>query len=315
MKQYITQRLLQLIPTLFGVSVLCFVLMQLSVSDFVDIRYENTGTALSNEALEDIRAEFGLDLPVSQQYANWLLGLFRGDFGTSFYTGEDVLSLLLSKMPNTLLLSLASLIITCAIALPLGVIGAFKQGGAVDNIIKVLSFAASSLPSFVIAFLLIFILAVQLKLFPVISTNNTAVGVILPSLSLGLAMSSKYIRQVRSVVVEELSCDYVAGLRSRGIKERNIMLKSVLRASMIPLLTLFSLSFGSLLGGTAIIESIFMWDGIGKTAVDAILVKDYPVVQAYVLFMTSIYIVINLCADILYHLVDPRLRAGGDYAM
>ncbi len=310
MKKYIARRILQLIPTLIGVSFISFFLMQLSVSDFVDIVYENTGTAVSTQAQQEIRQELGLDQPVHVQYIEWSKNLLKGDLGSSFSTGEDVASMLISKLPATILLSISSLLLTFIISIPLGITSALYQNRFIDNIIKAMSFIGSSLPVFIIAFILIYIFAINLNILPVISGDNIPVGIILPTLSLAIAMSSKYIRQVRTIVVDELESEYVIGLRSRGISEKNIVLKSVLKASMISIVTLFSLSFGSLLGGTAVIETIFMWDGLGKTAVDAMLVKDYPVVQAYVLLMTVLYIVINLVTDIFYRYIDPRLRIG-----
>ncbi len=311
MKKYIIKRIIQLIPILIGVSFISFFLLQLSTSDFVDIISENTGGAISTEAQQELRQDLGLDQPVYMQYINWLKNLAKGDLGNSFSTGDEVVEVILSKLPATILLSVSSLSLTFVISIPLGIISAFYKNSFTDNLIKALSFVGSSLPGFIVAFILIYVFSINLNILPVISGDNMSVGLILPTLSLSIAMSSKYIRQVRTIVIDELGNDYVIGLRSRGISEKNIVMKSVLRSSLISIVTLFSLSFGSLLGGTAVIETIFMWNGLGKTAVDAMLSKDYPIVQAYVLLMTVLYIVINLGTDIFYRYIDPRLRIGG----
>ncbi len=308
MKKYIINRLLQLIPILIGVSFISFFLMQLSSSDFVDIMYDNQGGVLTQEAAEAKREELGLDKPFLEQYFSWATNLLKGDMGTSFSTGEDVLKVLLSKLPNTALLTFSSVLLTFMISLPLGVISALKQNKFTDAIIRGTSFLAGSLPSFIIAFLLIYIFSVNLKWLPIISGRNLFIGMIMPTLALSIAMSSKYIRQIRTIVIDELKKDYIAGLKSRGIASRDIIRKSVLKSAMITITTLLSLSIGSLLGGTAIIESIFLLDGMGKMAIDAVLIKDYPIVQAYVLIMTIIYLLINLITDIIYHAIDPRVR-------
>ncbi len=308
MKKYIINRLLQLIPILIGVSFISFFLMQLSSSDFVDIMYDNQGGVLTREAAEAKREELGLDKPFLEQYFSWATNLLKGDMGTSFSTGEDALKVLLSKLPNTALLTLSSVLLTFMISLPLGVISALKQNKFTDAIIRGTSFLAGSLPSFIIAFLLIYIFSVNLKWLPIISGRNLFIGMIMPTLALSVAMSSKYIRQIRTIVLDELKKDYIAGLKSRGIPSRDIIRKSVLKSAMITITTLLSLSIGSLLGGTAIIESIFLLDGMGKMAIDAVLIKDYPVVQAYVIIMTIIYLLVNLITDIIYHAIDPRVR-------
>ena len=168
----------------------------------------------------------------------------------------------------------------------------------------------NSLPNFFVALLLMQLFSIKWKLLPVISGGTTLQSAILPTLTLAIAMSAKYMRQVRAAVLEELNKDYVLGAAARGVRRRVILWKSVLKSAMLTILTLLALSIGSLLGGTAIIESIFMWDGVGKLAVDAITMRDYPLIQAYVVWMAIIYVMVNLVTDILYHVLDPRIRLG-----
>ena len=166
------------------------------------------------------------------------------------------------------------------------------------------------MPNFFIALLLMQLLAIKLGILPVISNGTSIQSAIMPTLTLAIAMSSKYMRQVRATVLEELNKDYVVGAKARGVRNSIILWKSVIKASMLTIITLLALSIGSLLGGTAIIESIFMWDGVGKLAVDAITMRDYPMIQAYVVWMAIIYVMVNLVTDLLYHLLDPRIRLG-----
>ena len=168
------------------------------------------------------------------------------------------------------------------------------------------------MPNFFAALVLMYFLSIQLNWLPVITTDNIAVSLILPTLTLALSMASKYTRQVRATVLEELNKDYVAGARARGVRGRIIIWKSVMKSSMLTIITLLALSIGSLLGGTTIVENIFMWDGVGKMAVDAINMRDYPIIQAYVAWMAIIYVVVNLVTDMIYHYLDPRVRLGGN---
>ncbi len=179
-----------------------------------------------------------------------------------------------------------------------------------DYFLRFFSFVGNALPNFFVALLLMQVFSIHWKLFPVISSGTTLQSAVLPTLTLAVAMSAKYMRQVRATVLEELNKDYVTGAKARGIRGRVVLWKSVLKSSMLTIITLLALSIGSLLGGTAIIESIFMWDGVGKLAVDAITMRDYPLIQAYVVWMAIIYVMVNLITDLLYHALDPRIRLG-----
>ena len=310
MGTYALKRILQLIPILLAITFLSFAMMRLAGSDAVMQKMENTGVTLSQEAMDAARKELGLDQPFLTQYARWLGGVLRGDMGKSYLSGEEVFSVFLSKLPATLLLAACSVFLTICISVPLGILGAVKQNSFADQIIRWLSFLGNSLPNFFVALLLMYFFALRWPLFPVISRQTDLQSVALPAFTLAIAMSSKYIRQVRAAVLDELGKSYVTGARARGVAFHTILLKSVLRCALVTLLTLLTLSIGSLLGGTAVVESIFLWDGVGKLAADAIQMRDYPMIQAYVMWMAILYVGINLITDLCYRLLDPRIRMG-----
>lgn len=312
MKKYVIKRLLQLIPIILGITFLSFAMMRLAGSDAITQMYTNSGAVVSEEIIEQAKARLGLDKPFIVQYFIWLGGMLRGDMGNSYVTGKPVFDTLMSKLSSTLFLTLTSIIVTVVVAIPLGIWAAVKQNKVTDYIIRFLTFIGNSLPNFFIALLLLDIFAIRLKMLPVLSTGMDFSSVIMPTLTLGISMASKYTRQVRAAVLDELSKDYVVGAKARGVRGRVILWGSVLRSSLLTIVTLLGMSIGSLLGGTAIVESIFMWDGIGKLAVDSITVRDYPIIQGYVVWMAIIFVGINLATDLLYRRLDPRIRLGGD---
>ena len=309
-RKYVIQRLLQLIPVLIGITFLSFAMMRIAGSDAVEEMYSNTGSAVAQEVIDAKKAELGLDQPFFQQYVSWLSGMVRGDMGTSYVSGRDVFKTFTSKLPATLLLTGLSVMTTILLSIPLGVLAAVNHDRIIDYILRVLSFIGNSMPNFFVALLLMQILAIRLKWLPVISDGISLRSAMMPTLTLAIAMSSKYMRQVRATVLEELEKDYVTGAKARGVRDSVILFTSVLRSAMLTIITLLALSIGNLLGGTAIIESIFMWDGVGKLAVDAITMRDYPMIQAYVVWMAMIYVLVNLVTDLLYHALDPRIRLG-----
>ena len=314
MKKYIIKRLLLLIPILLGITFLSFAMMRIAGSDAVLQRADASGMALTQEVIDAQRAELGLDQPFLVQYFRWLGGFLTGDLGVSYVSGNDVFSTFVSKLPATLLLTGTSILLTVVISIPLGILAAVKQNKFMDYLIRVCSFIGNSLPNFFVALALMYLLAIYFPVFPVISSGLSLESAALPTLTLAIAMSAKYLRQVRAAVLDELNKEYVTGARARGVRFSVTLWKSVLRSCLVTILTLLALSVGSLLGGTAIVESIFMWDGVGKLAVDAINMRDYPMIQAYVVWMAIIYVVVNLITDISYRALDPRIRLGGEEA-
>ena len=309
MKKYILKRFLQLIPVLVGITFLSFAMMRIAGSDAITELYGDKG-AVAQEIIDAKRAELGLDQPFLTQYGAWLRGLLTGNMGVSYVSGKDVFGTFVSKLPATLLLTALSIGATVIISIPLGIWAAVKHDKFTDYVLRFFSFIGNAMPNFFVAMLLMQLLSIKLNLLPVIASGVNIRSALMPMLTLAISMSAKYMRQVRAAVLEELNKDYVQGARARGIRSRVILWKNVIKSAMLTIITLLALSIGSLLGGTAIIESIFMWDGVGKLAVDAITTRDYPVIQAYVVWMALIYVIVNLITDLLYHCLDPRIRLG-----
>lgn len=311
MIKYIGRRFIQLIPILFGITFITFTMMNTTSVDTVDKLIEKTGVVVSEQVENEMREELGLDKPFIVQYGEWMLGVIKGDMGKSYVTGNSVFKTIISKLPNTFLLMATSIVLTILIAIPLGIIAAVYQNKFIDYLIRFLSFIGNALPGFFLSLLLILLFSVKLKWIPIMgSSGNGLKMLIMPTLTLSVAMISKYTRQIRAVVLEELNKDYVKAAYARGIGYKSVLFKSVLRCSLMTIITLLTLSIASLLGGTAIVETIFMWDGVGKLAVDSINMYDYPMVQAYVIWMAFIYVAINLISDIVHHYLDPRIRLG-----
>ena len=307
--QYILVRLMSLIPVLLGVTLLTYALMYLSPKDPVEMMLQAQGTTPSADVVAAMRHQLGLDRPFPVQYLDWLMHFIRGDMGTSYIDGAPVAGKLLTALPNTLKLSLSSVLVTILLSVPLGILTAVFQGKAVDVVIRFLSFIGNSLPNFVVSLLLLYFFALKLRWFPILSSSSP-ISLVLPTLALAIPMTGKYIRQVRAAVLEQLNRPYVDGAISRGITMRIILFHDVLRNALITIVTLMSMSIGSLLGGTAAVEMIFVLPGLGYMVTSAVTNRDYPVIQGFVVWMCLIYILINLLTDISYYYIDPRVGAG-----
>jgi peptide/nickel transport system permease protein len=305
--KYIIKRLTYLIPVLFGITFLTFALTYISPGDPAELMLSATGVTPSPELIEQVREGLGLNKPFLTQYLHWLTDVFKGNFGTSYKYNKPVLDLILRALPATFTLAGVTILMTTIIALPLGIISALHKNKLLDNIIRAISFLGISLPAPWIALILMYIFALKLKILPVIGSSNWT-SIILPSASMTILLASRYTNQVRMSILEEISQDYVLGAKARGINGRVILLKHVLRSSIAPIITLLGLSFGVLLGGAVIIETIFSWPGVGKLAIEAIFTRDYPLIQGYVVWMTVIYMLINMLVDISYYILDPRIR-------
>ncbi|QXE17579.1 MULTISPECIES: nickel ABC transporter permease [Clostridium] len=307
MRKYIMKRLLHLVPVLFGITFLTFALTYFSPGDPALLMLSATGVTPSPELVQKVREELGLNNPFLFQYLHWLGGVFTGNFGTSYKYSRPVLDLILVALPATFKLAGASLVMMMLIALPLGITSALHKNKVLDYIIRIISFFGISMPGFWVGLLLMYIFSIKFKLLPVVGDTGWK-SIILPAVTLTIAMASKYTRQLRAAILEEISQDYVIGAKARGIKDRAILFGHVLKSSLLSIVTLLGLSLGSLLGGTAIVETIFSWPGVGKLAVEAIFSRDYPVIQGYVVWMTVIYVLINMVVDISYYFLDPRIR-------
>lgn len=279
--------------------------MYLSPSDPAEMMLNSQGVSVSKEVLETTREELGLNKSFIEQYTYWISNMLKGDMGTSYSTQRSVITELKEHMPYTIMLTLSSMIITLLISIPLGILCALKKNNLTDYIIRVCTFIGNSIPGFFVGVILLFIFALKLRILPVLSESGIK-SIILPSVTLAISMSSRYIRQIREVVIEELDKDYVKGAYSRGVPQWKIIYRHVLRNILITVITLIGLSVGSLLGGSAIIENIFVWPGLGSLALNAVKARDYPLVQGYVMWTAIIFIIINLIVDFIYGILDPR---------
>ncbi|HBN57526.1 MAG TPA: nickel ABC transporter permease subunit NikB [Lachnospiraceae bacterium] len=302
------KRLVQIVIVALGISFLTFLITYLAPGDPVRTMFAATGMMPDEELIQETREAMGLNRPVLVQYFSWLKNCLKGDFGTSYAYHKPVASLLLDRLWPTLKLALLSLFLMLLAAVPVGMAQATHKNSAVDYALRGITFFGVSMPNFWVGLLLMLFFCVRLKLLPVVSSAGDLKSLILPAVTLAFAMSAKYTRQVRTAILEELSQDYVIGARARGVKEWQVLWLNVFPNSLLPLLTMLGLSLGSLLGGTAVVEVIFSYPGMGSLAVAAITAYDYPLIQGYVLWISLIYMLINLAVDISYNYVDPRMR-------
>ena len=293
---------------LIGISFLTFLLTYLSPGDPVRNMYTSAGIMPTEELIQQTRDEMGFNDPFFTQYFRWITNCLKGDFGKSYSLNKPVVSLLTARLWPTLKLTLMSMLLMLIVAVPLGVLSAVYRNKWIDYVVRAITFFGVSIPNFWVGLLLILLFCVKLRLLPVVSSGGTFRDLLLPAVTLAVAMSAKYTRQVRTAVLEELSSDYVVGARARGVKESKILWGNVFPNSLLPLITMLGLSIGSLLGGTSVVEVIFSYPGLGNLAVNAITSADYFLVQGYVLWVSVIYMVINLLVDLSYNYVDPRMR-------
>lgn len=307
-RKQLVSRLLQIVVVLIGISFLTFLLTYLSPGDPVRTMLSATGVMPSEELVQSIREQMGLNDPFFTQYFRWLGNCLHGDFGDSYSFSRPVVELLAARLWPTLKLTIFSMVLMLIISVPLGMCSAVYKDSWIDNLVRGFTFLGISLPNFWVGLLLMLVFCVQVNWLPVICSGGDFKSMILPSVTLAIAMSSKYTRQVRTAVLEELSQDYVTGARARGVAEWKVLWLNVFPNSLLPLITMLGLSAGSLLGGTSVVEVIFSYPGLGNLAVSAITSCDYNLIQGYVLWIALIYMAINLVVDISYNFVDPRMR-------
>lgn len=306
MAKYIVKRLIHLIGIMIAVSFLTFLLMYLSPGDAAAKKLNAQGVAVSEEIIEKTRESIGLNRPFLVQYGDWALHALQGDLGESYKDGFPVAGKLVKGLRYTAILALTSMALALVVALPLSILTALKKDTLLDDITRLFSFIGNSLPNFLISVLLMYFLCVRAHLLPLVA-NESIKGLLMPCLALSIPICGRFIRQFRAEFLEQLGKPYVSGAMLRGVKRRYV-LKNVLHNSSISILTIVGLSIGTLFGGSVVIETIFRWPGLGKLAMDAITNRDYPVIQGFVLFTSTVYVVINLLIDICYSWVDPRLR-------
>ena len=303
----LVRRCAQFIPVFFGITVLSFTLIHLAPSDPVSVRLSLGGIAVDPVTAVQMRTEMGLDRPLPIQYGDWLMRFLHGDMGISYRSDRPVAAMLLQALPYTLAIAASAMLLTLLISLPLGIAIAAYRNSALDCIVRFLTFIGNAVPSFIVGILLMFLFSYQLGWIPVLA-GNSPVGMVLPTAALALIMSARYIRQIRAATLDELAKDYIIGLRARGITERRILFGNVLKNIMGIVITLTAISVGSLLGGVVIIETLFSRPGVGSLLMTAINSRDYPVIQAAVVWMVLAYFVVNLLADLSYRRFNPRVR-------
>ena len=321
MTGFLLRRILQVIPLLIGISILAFLIIRLAPGDPTSVYIDPNKPPPSAEDLARLRADLGLDDPVPVQYFHWLRNAIQGDLGFSLSGRRPVVEEIGERLPNTLLLGLASLLLTIVISIPVGILSAVYRYTALDYVITFLSFIGLSVPGFVMALFLIQFFAVELGWLPSTGMRNVREGyegwratrdvaehLILPAIALSAASIARWARYQRSSLLDVLNQDYIRTARAKGLRERNVLRLHALRNALLPMITLGGLSIPQLVSGAFIIEFVFGWPGMGRLAVNAALRRDYPVIMG-VTMISAIFIVLgNFLADVAYHWADPRIR-------
>jgi peptide/nickel transport system permease protein len=311
---FIAYRLAYLLPVLFAVTLLTFLIASLLPGD---LAYAMLGDQATPEAVAALRRDMGLDQPLWWRYLNWLGGILQGDFGRSFRTGEPVLSAILARLPVSLELMLLAEVTALAISIPLAIQCAVSSGGTFDRVVTGVAFAKLSIPNFMAAILLIYVFAVVLRLLP--ATGYTPLGedwlanlrsMLLPALTLALAEWPVLMRVLRSDMIATLQEDYIAMAKAKGLRPARILLVHALKPSSLTLVTVTGINIGRLIGGALIVETIFALPGIGRLLVGAIYARDFIILQGVVLFVATGFVVVNFIVDMLYAVLDPRIRHG-----
>lgn len=306
----IIRRLFQLFLLLFGISFIVFMSMFIAPGDPATIV---AGPTASASDLEAVRVSMGLDKPVLVQYFDYLVGVFHGDFGYSYQTGQSVSDAIISRFPNTFKLGIASMIVAIVIGVITGILSAIKHNSWIDFSSTTVALLGVSIPNFWLGAMLILIFGVNLQLLPVgglsysIFSTEGIKELILPAITLGTASAALIARMSRSSMLEVIKSDYIRTARAKGVKRRSVVWIHALRNAMIPVITIIGIDFGALLGGTVITEQVFAINGIGRLMIDAIAARDFPIIQGTVLLVAAIFVVVNLVVDIIYALIDPRI--------
>lgn len=304
MLRYLVRRLLLAVPVMIGVATLVFSLIHLVPGDPAQAML---GDGAAPQDVEELRKSLGLDQPLLTQYASFLRNALTGDLGTSFRTGQPVTAMIVERVPATAELAVAAMIVAIVLAIPLGVVAAVWRGTTLDYGAMTFALAGVSIPNFWLGPLLAIAFAVELGWLPV-SGRGSIAHLVLPAISLGLALAAILARMTRASLLDELNELYVRAARARGVSRASAVTRHALRNSLIPLMTIIALQFGAVLTGAVITETIFAWPGIGRLLIQSIGFRDYPLVQGCILLIAFTYVSVNLITDLLYGLVDPRIR-------
>ncbi|KPU42417.1 glutathione transport system permease protein GsiC [Oxobacter pfennigii] len=310
MLNYIIKRLIQLIPVLIGVSIVVFLMIYLIPGDAAEII---GGPAATADEVANIRIKLGLDRPMHEQYLRYMSGVLKGDLGFSFQTGQPVSEAIKTRYVNTFKLAVFSAVVAAIIGVCAGIIAAVKQNSWFDYLCMSVATLGISAPTFWIGLMLIIVFCVKFKIFTIsgftgqIWTKEGLKGMVLPAVTLGFNSAAMIARMTRSSVLEIIHQDYIHTARAKGLSEKIVVLKHALKNSLIPIVTVIGVNFGSLLGGTVVVESVFAINGIGRLMVQAINARDFPMVQGAVLIVATTFVLVNLITDIIYAAIDPRI--------
>ena len=309
---YIIQRVLAAIPVMGFVALIVFLLLRLTPGDPAAIL---AGDAATPAQIEHIRNQLGLNDPLYVQFFSWIADMLRGDFGVSLLSGTPVTQMIASRMEPTISLALTTITLSVIIAVPLGVLAAWKQGTLIDRFVMLLSVVGFSVPVFVIGYLMISFFSMELRWFPVQGFRSITQGIgpfaeriTLPTLTLTLLYVALIARITRTSMLEILGEDYIRTAHAKGLSETRVLMRHALRNCSVPIITVIGIGFALIISGVVVTESVFNLPGLGRLTVDAVLARDYPVIQAVILLASLIYVVINLLIDIAYVLLDPRIR-------
>ena len=311
MFRFIVKRILILIPILVCVSILVFLILRMAKGDPAMAYLRMSNIPPTEQALAEARRELGLDRPIVEQYVTWVGKAVRLDFGRSYVTGKPVLGEVLYYLPATLTLAGFGLLFTLLVSIPLGVAAALHKDRLVDHITRLISFVGVSMPSFWLGYLLLYLFSVKLGWLPPMGRGGPA-HLVMPVITLSAMSIAINIRFLRANLLENMRSRSVFYARARGLTERRVVWAHVMKNSLIPIVTATGMHLGEMLGGAVIVENIFAWPGLGRYAVQSVLNRDYPVLQCFILLMTVIFVTCNLCVDIVYALMDPRVRLEGD---
>lgn len=298
---------------LFLLSFFSFIIVKLAPGDPVMTMLRVDDIAASKQDIQNLREEMGLNKPLIVQYGMWLNSAIQLDFGNSVMTSKPVISEIKKAIPSTVILASSSLLVMILIAVPIGIGSAFYRNSLIEKIGNAFNLIGSSMPAFWLGYILVDIFAIRLKLFPSMGIGRIK-HLILPSITLGIAMAPPYVKLLKTSLIDSMGQEFIRAARARGITEIRILIFHVLRNSLIPIITVFGLSMGSLMGGTVIIEVLFSYSGLGKLAIEAIIKRDYNVIQAFILFIGCFVFIINLLIDISYRVIDPSIAIKeGEY--
>lgn len=310
MAGYVLRRLLGLLGLLLGISLITFGLTVLAPGDpaYAVLALEQPGSTPTDAAVELLRSKLGLDQPAPQRYLHWLVDAVRGDLGVSYRSGQPVATEIARRLPATFALAGASLVLAVLIGLPLGILAATRSGSRWDSAARLLALLGATTPTYVLSLLLVLVFAAQLEVLPAFG-SGTAAHLVLPAVALSTGPLAQIARLTRASLLEVRRQDYLRTAAAKGVSPLRVTLVHASRVAGVPVLTVAGLAAGQLLGGAVIVETIFSWNGIGKYAVDAVFLRDYPALQGVVLYAASAVALVNLTVDLAYPVLDPRLRS------